>query len=157
MIVETIVIKSRVTKLELVAHYSGNYNYGLSVGESCYSIIIEHNGCEYVICIDKSYDRVHKAAEYFTEDIGFPLIVNRVTRLRNDYNVVRTSVCVGAFSRSYNIPSSSSGNVDFAKFEPYIINSGDLFSTYDEIDFGLTKRDWDSTKDNDTDKKDKDK
>ena len=143
MIVESIILKSRVTKLEIVAHYSGNYNYGLSVGESCYSVIIEYNGCEYIICIDKSYDRIYRTAEHLTEDIRYPLVVNRVTRLRNDYNIVRTAVCVGAFNRSLQ----NNDSVDFTRFEPYVIKSSDLFSTYDDVDFGLTKRDWDSTKD----------
>lgn len=155
MIVETIVIKSRVTKLELVAHYSGNYNYGLETGESCYATILEHDGCEYVVCINRSYDKIYKVAEFLTEEIGFPLIVNRVTKLRTGYNIVRDSVCVSAFSRSLlsgnNCLNSSSG--DNRMPPAYLLNSSDLFRTYDDVDyFDLTKRDWDSNKDKDNNK-----
>lgn len=152
MIIETIVLKSKVTKLELVAHYSGDFNYDLSVGESCYSTVMEHNGLEYVVCINKSYDEIYKIAEFLTEAIGFPLIVNRVTRLRNGYNICRDSVCVNAFSRS--LTHYGMNNSDDIK--PYIINSSDLFTTYDDVDyFELTKRDWNSQKEDDKDKEKK--
>lgn len=145
MIVETIVIKSRVTKLEIVAHFIESYNFDLSTGESCYATTIDHDGCSYVISIDKSYDKIYKTAEFLTEIIGFPLAVNRVTKLRKGYNIARDSVCVSAFSKSLLQNNNSSGDI-----KPFTINSSDLFTTYDDVDyFELTKRDWDSTKDKD--------
>lgn len=138
MIVETIVIKSRVTGLEIVAHYSDEYDYRLNIGESCYSVAVQHDGVEYVVCVDKSYDSAQETAEYLTRKLGFPLVVNRVTRLRNNkYNIVRDNVCIEAYSKS--IQNSST--------DKYII--GDLDDDLYEIDFDLTTRNWSSQKDDD--------
>lgn len=140
MIVETIVIKNKVTGLEIVAHYSDSYNYRLSTGESCYSVIIEYNGIEYVICISKDYQIIYKMAERLTEDIGFPLAVNRVTKLRgNDYNIVRDSICIDAFNRTLDRQRS---HTDI--FERYMISDADNQLCEDMMNFDLTTRNWNS-------------
>jgi len=141
MIVETIVIKNKVTGLEIVAHYSDSYNYKLDIGESCYSVVIEHHGIEYVICTSRDYQDVYKMAERLTEDLGFPLAVNRVTKLKkNDYNIVRNSVCVDAFNRSLK------NSVNTNNFERYIISDLDN-ELCESIDFDLTTRNWNSQQD----------
>ncbi len=147
MIIETIILKSKVTKLELVAHYSGDFNYGLSIGESCYATVIEYNGNEYVVCINKSYEDIYKAAEYFTEMIKYPLAVNRVTRRKDCYEIVRDSVCIGAYNRSMQKSKVCNTCKDDHKFDDFIIKDSDLFSNGDyEIDFDLTDRNWDKDK-----------
>jgi hypothetical protein len=139
MIVETIIMKNKVTRLEIVAHYSGDFHYGLSIGESCYSAVIEYDGLEYVVCINKSYDDIYREAENVTDLIGYPLVVNRVTRKREGYEIVRDSVCVAAYNRSLNKRKDRD-------IEQLIIeNRSDLFDEY-EIDFSNTERNWDADK-----------
>lgn len=133
MIVETIILKSRVTKLEVVAHYSGNYNYGLYIGESCYASTINYNGLEYVVCVNKDYDMINKISNMITEELGFPLAINIVTKMRDGKcNIVRKSVCVNAFNKSIH---------DDMNLDDYIISDvDDLY--YDMMDFNLTDKDW---------------
>ena len=98
----------------------------------------QHDGVEYVVCVDKSYDSAQETAEYLTRKLGFPLVVNRVTRLRNNkYNIVRDNVCIEAYSKSLQNSST----------DKYII--GDLDDDLYEIDFDLTTRNWSSQKDDD--------
>ena len=132
MYVDTIVIKNKVTRLEITAHYSGDYNYGLSVGESCYSTIVDFNGCEYVVGISKDYSAISQMANYLTELIRYPLAINRVTRLRNEYNIVRDSVCVNAFNKS--LENNSLRSLSLSDLDDY------------EIDFDITERVWDNDK-----------
>ena len=142
MIVETIVLKNKVTGLEIVAHYSDNYNYGLSTGESCYSVIVEYNRIEYVVCINKDYQSIYKTAERLTEDIGFPLAVNRVTKLRgNNYNIVRDSICIDAFNRALD---NQKNYTDI--FGRYMISDLDN-ELCENMDFNNTTRDWNSQTD----------
>lgn len=113
-------LKNKVTGLEIVAHYSDNYNYGLSTGESCYSVIVEYNRIEYVVCINKDYQSIYRTAERLTEDIDFPLAVNRVTKLRgNNYTNI---------------------------FERYMISDLDN-ELCENMDFNNTTRDWNSQTD----------
>lgn len=143
MIIETIILKSKVTKLEVVAHYNGDFNYGLSIGESCYSVAIEYNGNEYVICINKDYKSVYGIAEFLTEMIKFPFIVNRITRNRLGYETIRDSVCVGAYNK---IMQRDIKNTDIGRdVDSFISSSDELFSPC-EIDFDLTDKNWDIKK-----------
>lgn len=133
MVINTIVIKNKVTKLEIVAHYSGDFDYGLSSGESCYSITIEFNGCEYVIGISKAYSEISRIADCLSEFMRYPLAINRVTRLRsNQYDIARDSVCVNGFNKSLEIEDLRS--ISLNNVEDY------------EIDFDVTDRVWDNDK-----------
>ena len=127
MIIETIILKNKVTKLEIVAHYSGDFNYGLCIGESCYSTALEYNGNEYIVCINKDYKAIYGIANFLTEMIKFPFIVNRVTRTRSGYEIIRDSVCVDSFNKILQKDSEE-------------------YSDLCEIDFDLTTKNWDENK-----------
>lgn len=130
MYVDTIVIKNKVTRLEITAHYSGDYNYGLSSGESCYSAVVDFCGCEYIVGISRDYSAITQMADHLTELMKYPLAINRVTKLRNDsYNIVRDSVCVNAFNRS--LENSSLRSLSLDDLDDY------------EIDFDITEQSWD--------------
>lgn len=144
MIVEVIILKSRVTKLEIVARHSTTYDYGLFNGDFCYSLTIEHNKNEYIICTHKSYDEIYKIAEFITKDFGIPLNINRITMSNNRYNIVKKSVCVGTYDKiidRVNKESDDYSNI----FNSFIAEDDDLYLNCD-IDFDMTSKNWDNDK-----------
>jgi hypothetical protein len=141
MIVETIILKSSSTNLEVVARYSKSYRYKLGIGESCYSAVIEYMGLEYVICTSKVFKTIYSIAELLTGLLNYPLAVNRVTKLKEGYNVTRDSVCVGAYSLSTSANNSTEDSCELDRskiFDQYIIDEDDQM----EINFDLTDRNW---------------
>lgn len=140
MIVEKIILKSKSTNLEVIAHYSNKYTYNLSVGESCYSVIAEFNGVEYIICVSRAYKTIYSIAELLTGLLCYPLAVNRITRIKDGYNIVRDSVCVNAYSKA--IESDLKNTVKREReqlFSEYTLSDDDLQC---DIDFDLTDRNW---------------
>lgn len=139
--VETIVLRSKSTNLEVIARYSKTYPYKLDTGESCYSAVIEYNGLEYVVCISKIYKTIYSVAELLTGLLNYPLAINRVTRLRTGYNMQRDSVCIDAYSAALRNDVTSKSSV----FDQFTISEDSPI----EIDFDLTERNWN---DHNTDK-----
>lgn len=136
MIVETIILKSKSTDLEVIARYSESYQYRLNSGESCYAVIVEHGGLEYIICVCKAYRTVCSIADLLTELLCYPLAINRITRIRDGYNIVRDSVCTSAYSKVLQKNNINSSEI----FEQYMLDDEC------EIDFDLTDRVWEKDK-----------
>lgn len=140
MIVEKVILKSKLTGLEVIARYSNSYDYRLSVGESCYTSIIEYNGIEYIICRSKEYKLIYNVTDLMSSLLNYPVFVNRVTRLIDGYNIARDSV-----KRFYG----SGGTVQCFDFDRSALeeNPFDAYALDDDddmchIDFELTERNW---------------
>lgn len=144
MIVEKVILKSKLTGLEVIARYSNSYDYRLSIGESCYVTVIEYNGIEYIICKSNNYKMIYNIAELMSNLLNYTISVNRITRLIDGYNIVRDSV-----KRLYD--GSTVQCIDFdpdlleeRPFDAYALDDNDVC----HIDFELTERNWGKDKSN---------
>lgn len=149
MIVEKVILKSRLTGLEVIAHYSNSYDYRLSVGESCYTSIVEYNGVEYIICMSREYKMIYSITELMSNLLNYPVYVNRITRLIDGYNIARDSVRrLYGGSTVQCIDFDPSMFEDSLPFEASPIDDNDIC----HIDFDLTERNWKNNSNEETKK-----